>query len=668
MAILAGDIKLVASQVMDDVDEGGGAPTSTVIQDGTSNSLFNDISELDRAGGRVNLRKVFASVQTDNRDTYLGGNVIVADPPDDPNVSVTIFKASATFDKRTDAQDRIEAYLNKGPAIDGYLFENHITGQRAVQIFQRESAELPTVGGTIYLVMDEELPTEYYQYVRVTRVTSEVRAFTYDTGSDVKDYTARVVTCELSDALRYDFPGSPASRLYTQNAAKTKIRDVVVADAATYYGATKVATTAAIGDLTVAVESVYTKLVPSAQTETALVDKPLSGDVLPMVATAAGTLTRTHTATIAPLGMYVTPTGIWPGSLTLTWGGTVVTDDGVGNVLISGAVVGTVVYSTGIVTFNASAPSTTSTMTETYRPAAGVSMQSYTLFRPVTAETRSYVWVIPLLPTPSPGSVRVSFMAQGNWYELTDNGLGALNGAQTGQGVGTINYVTGTISVTLGALPDVGSQILVAWGTHQEFINLSDSSLAIEEPKIEFDLGGAVAPGTVSLTWTNGGARTVTDNGTSGLVGDGTGEINYSTGKGWFRTAYTPGSDLSVDYETGGAETYGVTVGDSVTWSGTLPNAPIKPKSVSFSFLMLQASAVPDEYGRVPVSSELVPAVVRDDGAGGLELIGYGPLVGSSINYTTGAVVMPINYNSVLPIPQYENVSVPPYMIATYPN
>ena len=53
MTILAGDIKLVASQVMDDVAEGGGAPTSTVIADGVSNAIFNDISEVDRAMGRV---------------------------------------------------------------------------------------------------------------------------------------------------------------------------------------------------------------------------------------------------------------------------------------------------------------------------------------------------------------------------------------------------------------------------------------------------------------------------------------------------------------------------------------------------------------------------------------------------------------------------------------
>ena len=75
MTILSGDIKLVASQVMDDVPEGGGAPTATAIVDGASNAIFPDISELDRAGGRINLRKLHVHVQTADRDTYLGGNV-----------------------------------------------------------------------------------------------------------------------------------------------------------------------------------------------------------------------------------------------------------------------------------------------------------------------------------------------------------------------------------------------------------------------------------------------------------------------------------------------------------------------------------------------------------------------------------------------------------------
>ncbi len=64
MPILAGDIKLVASQVMQDVAEGGGPPVATVIADGASNAIFDDISELDRAGGRVSLRKAHVTVQT----------------------------------------------------------------------------------------------------------------------------------------------------------------------------------------------------------------------------------------------------------------------------------------------------------------------------------------------------------------------------------------------------------------------------------------------------------------------------------------------------------------------------------------------------------------------------------------------------------------------------
>ena len=70
MPIQSGDVKLLKSAVMADVPEGGGAPTGTTIADGVSNAIFPDISELDRAGGRVNLRKSFVSVQTDDTDNF----------------------------------------------------------------------------------------------------------------------------------------------------------------------------------------------------------------------------------------------------------------------------------------------------------------------------------------------------------------------------------------------------------------------------------------------------------------------------------------------------------------------------------------------------------------------------------------------------------------------
>ena len=160
MAILSGDIRLVESQVMEDVPEGGGAPTDNVIVDGESNNIFPDISELDRAGGRVNLRKAFVHVQTDNRDTFLGANFIVAEPPNDPNVSITVFSTGETFDLRTDAADFIEGYLVKGPTLPGYLLENHVAGQRSIQLFQRPGTPTPPIGRTLVLISDEGDPAE----------------------------------------------------------------------------------------------------------------------------------------------------------------------------------------------------------------------------------------------------------------------------------------------------------------------------------------------------------------------------------------------------------------------------------------------------------------------------------------------------------------------------
>ena len=170
MPILSGDIKLVASQVMNDVPEGGGAPTATVIADGVSNAIFPDISELDRAGGRVNLRKLHVTVQTDDTDTYMGSNIIVAEPPADPNVSVTLFSTASTFDRRDAASARVESYLNKGPMWGGMLLENHIAGQRSVQILQSVDSELPAVGQTLVLVLREGSSDEVSQYVRTTAV------------------------------------------------------------------------------------------------------------------------------------------------------------------------------------------------------------------------------------------------------------------------------------------------------------------------------------------------------------------------------------------------------------------------------------------------------------------------------------------------------------------
>lgn len=666
MAILAGDIKLVKSQNMSDNDEGGGAPTSNVIQDGFSNSIFPDISELNRAAGAVHLRKVFPTVQTNNTDSYLGANVIVAESPEDPNVSVTLFKTDDVFDVRTDARNRIESYLNKSSTWDGFLFENHIAGQKSIQIFHREVAKPPVPGKTLCLVASEGLPGEYEQYVRTIDVTTEVRTFSYQDGNTIHDYTAAVSTCELSDALLYDFPGSQASRLYTPQPTKTVLRDTLVADAAAYYGASKTSSAITLGDRAGRVESIFTKLVPSAQTETPLTDQSLTGASLPMVACATTTVTRTVTAAIAASGLYVLPSGCLPGTLSINLSGSTFTDDGAGNVILTGSTVGTIKYATGEISFNASAPTLSGACVETYRPAVAVSMQNYTYRAPVTAENRGAVWVGNSTPLPAPQSVVISFMAQGNWYDLRDDGAGVLRGTDSSYGVGTISYVTGSWSITTGALPDVGTEIIVSWGTKNEFVPVTTASISVEEPKITFDLGQPVTPSTLTLHWTTGGVpKSATDNGSGLITGDATGVVNYGNGTGYIRAATLPSADaITVDYETGTGELYGVVLNEGTTASFTLPNAPIKPKSVVMTFTMRQELKVPNGYGAVAESSQNITVVVKDDGAGNLTKSGQ-VLAGSSINYTTGAVIISMNEDSSMPIAQYETRQTAPYFLAS---
>lgn len=460
MPIQSGDVKLLKSAVMADVPEGGGAPTANVINDGDSNAIFPDISEVDRAGGRVNIIKVFPAIQTDTVDSYYGANVIVAEPPQDPRVSVTLFPTSSFFDNRTNATSRVESYLNKGPEWAGYLYENHIAGQRVIQLFQRPEAEIVLVGHTIVLVYDEGKETEIIQYVRATSVDAVLRKF-YDPSRDA-DYTAMVVGVSISDALRYDFQGSPASKTFTKATGKTIVRDTVVSDAGTYVGVVPLSVEAHISDFTVEVGSVYTQLVPSAQTETPIVDVLMSGVTGSLVETGTTrTLTITCLFTTAQnifIGM-----GIYPGSLTLTRSGLTVTDSG-GVLYSSGSQCGTVDYSGGILSLTTNIfGGSGGTHSIVFTPAYELRISSQSQSVAVTPETRSLSYVVTLEALPSPGTLSVAYMAGGRWYVLRDNGAGELRGVSPSYGVGTLNLTTGSVVVTLGALPDVGSVVIFTY-------------------------------------------------------------------------------------------------------------------------------------------------------------------------------------------------------------
>ncbi|KON79419.1 hypothetical protein PA01_12845 [Azoarcus sp. PA01] len=535
MPILSENIQFRASQVMDDVPEGGGRATAMIIRDGASNEIFPDISEADRAGGRVRLRKLFLSVDTPDTDQLLGANIVVAKPPADPNVSVSLFSTGDYFDRRADAANRVEAYLFAGPEWSGYLLENHIAGQRSIQIFQRPGTELPPIGRTLCLVQDEGQPAEKRQYIRIINVSSVEQTFSYSSGGTVVDYPALVVTAELSDALRQDLTGSPPNRLYTRATNGTKIRDTTVADAARYYGAAQLTAAANIGDLAATLDSVFTRLVPSAQTEVPLVDLPMAGDRIPMMPAAAAATSYSIAGAIAPSGRFVLRSGCFPGSLSLALGGTTLTDDGAGRVRLGSSEVGTINYATGEIALNATAPTASGTASVSYRPAAAAAQQAHTKHVAVTAENRSYVWVVPLAPLPAPGSVEFAYMAQGRWYALRDNGAGQLTGTASSYGSGTVSYVTGTLNLTTGALPDAGTAVLVSWASPAHYaIRAGATAAASSALRLDYTLAQApVVPGTLAISYPVAGTtRTATDADQNGnITGTGiTGTINYATG------------------------------------------------------------------------------------------------------------------------------------------
>lgn len=656
MGITASDIKFVKSQVFDDVPEGGGAPTGDVINDGTSNGIFNDISELDRAGGRVNLRKMFVQVQTPDVDGYFGANVIVADQYDDPRVCVSLFQTDDFFDVRTDAANRIESYLAKGPTYSGYLFGDHIAGQGTVTLIQRSEVPLPVSGHTLVLRKNEGLSTQYDEFIRITNVSSSVRTFTDDKG----DFQRTQVVLTISNPLSQDFNGFDASRYDTSinYTNKTKVCESIVANAARYYGAVKLDQDVAIGDFTAKGESIYTQLVPSTKIEVPIADSRFNQQLLAAVDSGSSVTTTLNSIFSSTQALYIGGS-ILPGSLTLTRSGITLNDKG-GVLQNAGTNVGTVDYGNGVLRLSTDLFGTGSgAHSVTYKPSVLTTLVNDSLGLDVTQESQRLSWVYTLDPVPTRGTLQVSYRALGSWYTLSDDGSGALKGSDSSFGAGTINFSTGTVSLTLGAMPDVGSRIISVWATPaaaKPLTTLTPSTfgdvLALEA---FVSVGHGIDPGTVSLSWNAGTARSATDS-AGNLTGDATGLVSYGQGTIRFRPNTLPakGTNITltiseVTQQNGGISAF--TDGGS-TWNFTL-TAPVKARSVDLGIV---GQFPVREFPGVDKTSKF-SIHVFDNGSGVLQVANQtGNLNVGTVNYSTGACTITKSVGGYLnEQPKFEN-------------
>ena len=615
MPILTEDVKLMASQRLTDNDDGGGRMTGVEIVDGNVNNLFPDISRLDRVYGRVSLRKAFVSVQTADTDAYSGAHVILSLPAKDPNVSVCMFSTGDPNDERTAARNRLESYVTVGPRYQGWLWGDQPAGSRSLLMFQVKGTKIPDIGSVLCLYKDKGLANEVQQFVRVTKV--EATSAEFNATSESSEYGATamafrrdIIKVEIGDPLRATFPGVEISK---NDSLATNVYTTIVSDASKYYGVMLPTEQITAGDIEINVDSIFTHLVPSAQGEAPMVDLNV-GEAGPVIGSGAAYNFTVASFAVANNAQLHFGRGIKPKTLTVIGSTHTYIDDGNGILMEGSSQVGIVEYSTGTVTFSNISAGYTANMSVTAVVGVEVPRVPNTLFKYVELSNRGYNYTAILAPLPIPKSIWVDYMAQGKWYRLRDNGNGVLIPDIANTGTGTVNYATGSIILNCGALPDVETAIIFNWANPIETVDLS-GEVSIDVAEISHTLAHKpVDPGSFIMTWpvAAGGTGTATDDGLGYLTGDATGWINYATGEIAFRPVALPvaGGEYSIDYEKYPLVAGATAANQNGLCTITLPQAPIKPGSVSINALIAFSS-----YQHV--------YALRDDGSGNMSAPGW---------------------------------------------
>jgi hypothetical protein len=640
------DLKWKKSERMTDNPDGGGRMTAQVIVDGQVGNVFPNISRVNRAGGAVHMRKINAHVDSNNTDVAVTPGAIIVRPPADPTVSLVMFELTgdgADFAERADARDYVESYVVKGPVSPLRLYDTQQAGQRTILCWMEPTQRSPEVGEVYCLSVEASGWPTHEQFVRINDVSFVDQEFLYP---NIGSKTWRIYTLQLNKVLDQAYPGEdPQGSINPQLAsARTKVRRTQVAAAARYYGISALAEPAVPGDQTIVVDSIYNRLVP-ASTDPVGVINQLPGGVrgVQIAAGPAISLTvDTGSLSANPKAIYL-GNSILPGSLTVT----ATSESGVEYSDAGGALtsetptarcIGSPVnYADAVITLNANAYG--GNYTFTWVPAATVLQSPQSQLLEITLGNQNTVYVFNMRPYPAAGSVALSYQVLGRWYTLYDDGAGHLVPEIPDTGVGVVDYQSGNASVTLGALPDVGSAIILSWGETEVYEALV-GEITVDLPLITFEAPGDVAidPASVSIAWTNGTAKTATGSATGAISGDATGRVLGGAGRIEFRPASLPtsGTIYTITYDAGeitdGSATSGTASGNDI--NDTLPTEPL-PGSVRI-VLTRTLGDLPVGWTSTTGTSPPVPAplTVVDDGSGNLLLEGHSTVVGS-INYAT---------------------------------
>lgn len=469
------EIRLYKAQDNTDNDNGGGSMTGVEVVDGEINNLFPDISRIDTVNGDVSMRKMFPAVITENTDIYYGAHSIVRKNPDDARVSVVLAHTDDPHDTRIQAQQRVESYMSLSYEAIFYLYGNHIQGMKALTFLSRPENDSPEIG-EVYVLTNGT----HTQYVRVQAVDDTEVLLSFSNGGSFTDYKRKLSVVTITQALEYDFSGSSFSP--AGNLSDVHTYHTAIANATKFYGTKTLAEDFTTSQTALVVDSIHQQLVPSTLQQTPMVNKQGTPDlnvlitasnlddfsnVLPSYAykvTSAAQLivmnSGNNYSAELNIGM-----PIEPGSLSSIYG---TVDDGSGFLTgTSYGITGRVDYLNGII-YLKSTQSINTTKSVSFKPATSITVPAkFTSFIDITTLNNSLVFVKNVSPPPSPASLRIDYRSGGKWYRIESSGLLAL-GDDASIGIGAIAYNgdgTATVSVTLGAEPDVSSKIIYTWAS-----------------------------------------------------------------------------------------------------------------------------------------------------------------------------------------------------------
>ncbi|HOW75588.1 MAG TPA: hypothetical protein PK959_06610 [Candidatus Competibacteraceae bacterium] len=664
MAITVADLKFFQAERMTDNEDGGGRMTGTEIVSGQDNQIFDDLSDVDRAAGDVSIRKAFAAVTSADTDKYLDAGVAMFREPTDENVSVLLFSTGDYYDERDALKTRLEQTISRGGRWNGWLWGQHLTGQRAVVIWQRPEASLIATGARLELVSKASGVEQYSQFLWITRVVDNLRTIYEAFGEQTIQYVVRELICELAEPLDYNFAGIEPSRGDPAVVTGTLLYDTRYnAEAVPLFGIQPTIEAASVSDFSIKIANLYSPLIPTALSETALPDVTPGGDSPALVGanTVVVQFSTTTESIKSGVSLYC-GTGIMPGTLSISVSGATITDDN-GSAMLSETEIGSVDYGNGLITWNGNCPNySTASKTVTFMPAAKPLRVADTAAQIVTTSNRGYVWVLTLSPIPAPGTLRVAYQVNNVWYVLTEQGGGLIAGVDSSYGSGSLNFSTGTAMITTGALPDVNSMIIYSWGTPVNYTTRGGA--AVDAPVVRGQTAHAgVAPGTVVVEWTVGVTTYTLDDDPAAdgnLTGTGgVGFIRYATGEWWVRPTTVPpvATEFTIDYDYG-TPTEETFAHPTRELDGSLLltlNADPREHSVEVEWNLL----VEDYEAAYSTEIEFIPPngrsfdpikIVRDNGAGALIISGG---TNGTVNYVAGTVQWMPDVTVSIPKPLY---------------